>query len=63
MIKLPITSQIDERIWNALQRRWSNGLETKRVHIERALMDYLNEEDFDSPQEYQELAQKYGTNE
>jgi hypothetical protein len=62
-IKRPLSSQVDERIWRALERRWNNGLETKRVHIERALVSYLNEDDFDSPEEYQELAKKYGTNE
>lgn len=62
-IKRPLSSQLDERIWRALERRWSNGLETKRVHIERALVNYLNEEDFDSSGEYQELTKKYGINE
>lgn len=62
-IKRPIQSQVDERIWLALERRWSNGLETKRVHIERALVAYLHQDDFDSPEEYQELTKKYGINE
>lgn len=62
-IKQTLTSQVDERIWRALDRRWTNGLETKRVHIERGLMAYLKEEDFDSPEEYQELTKKYGINE
>lgn len=60
VIKSPLSTQIDDRIARALQRRWEVGLETKRVHIERSLMAYLNEDDFDSPQEYQELAKKYG---
>lgn len=60
VIKSPLSTQIDDRIWRALQRRWEGGLETKRVHIERSLMAYLDADDFDSPQEYQELAKKYG---
>lgn len=60
VIKSPLSTQIDDRIWQALQHRWMGGLETKRVHIERSLMAYLNEDDFESPQEYQELAKKYG---
>lgn len=58
-----LSSTIDPAIWEALDRRAAEGVESKRVHIERAMLSYLGPDDFDSEDYYRKLAEKYGVDE
>lgn len=58
----PFSAMIDDAIWVALDRRYKAGTETKRVHLERALVTYLEPADFESDEYYQELVKRYGPN-
>lgn len=57
--KYMMSAQIDLSIWEAFNKRASNGLETKRSHLERALLAYIGPEYFDNPEDYRRLAEKY----
>lgn len=54
---------IDTALWDALERRYKSGTETKRVHLERALVTYLEPVDFESDEYYRELRKRYGLSE
>ena len=56
----PFSAMIDSAIWESLDRRYKSGTETKRVHLERALVKYLEPADFESDEYYQELCKRYG---
>lgn len=58
-----LSSTIDPAIWEALDRRSAEGVESKRVHIERAMLSYLGPGYFESDDYYWQLAQKYGVSE
>lgn len=55
-----LSTKIDETIAAALDKAVSDGVLNKRVHVERALLSYLDPEDFDSPEERDRLMKKYG---
>lgn len=54
---------IDDAIWVALDRRYKSGTETKRVHLERALVAHLEPGDFESKDYHRDLCEKYGLSE
>lgn len=60
--KKVLSSMIDASLWEALERRFRGGVETKRVHIERSLVGYLSPDDFSTEDEYHRLSEKYGVN-
>ena len=57
--KRMMSGQIDKSIWDALNRMTENGLETKRSHLERALLRYVGPDNFEFEEDWQRLAGKY----
>jgi hypothetical protein len=55
-----MSTKIEESIAAALDNKVSKGILSKRVHVERALLSYLEPEDFDSPEDRERLIKKYG---
>lgn len=54
-----ISGQIDKSIWDALDKMCENGLETKRTHLERALLLYIDRSCFENEDDWKRLAEKY----
>lgn len=57
--KYMMSAQVDLLIWDAFNKLVSNGLETKRSHLERALLEYIGPRFFENADDYRRLAQKY----
>lgn len=57
--KKMISWQIDKAIWDALDNLCEDGLETKRSHLERALLTYIDSSYFENKDGLKRLAEKY----
>ena len=55
-----MSAQVNKVIWEAFDRMVGNSLETKRSHLERALLLYIDPQYFDNQREYELLSEKYG---
>lgn len=58
--KKVLSAQIDSVIWDAFDRMCEDGLETKRSHLERALLLYIDPGYFEFGADYDRLSEKYG---
>lgn len=54
-----LSCQIDELIWNALDNMCEDGLDTKRSHLERALLRYIESPYFENEEDWKRLSEKY----
>jgi hypothetical protein len=54
-----LSFQIDESIWNALDDMCEDGVGTKRSHLERALLRYIDISYFENEADWKRLFEKY----
>lgn len=55
-----MSAQVDVKVWEAFDRVAASNNESKRTHLERALLLYIDPSFFDSDNDYDRLIEKYG---